>query len=442
MPRTNNGYFPTGAPVVPEGYVGTGLSYQSSDNPMYDAYYKANPYVNQTYKMTLADRLFGGLFRTGYDKWLNEMQLNAAQYDAGIVDMEQQNIFNSPAEQADRMRAAGLNPDLLGTGDVAEGAKMNPDVQDAQIPDAGANLSAVSAFAGMLSSCFQGAFAMAKEGISLFGALTDIEGQNIVNANGMQELAMNTIRRNIPAEGFKTDSDYLAWLDGLNQGISPDLKWSQSLAYSLGLGRRQRKMFEETYRTAIGSLPAELERFKMENELADNKLQSVRKTSSSFYDQSIEVMTESNKILVEQSDELQKVVSQNKLAEQNVVSSELENRGVESDIQGQYLDALNTADIGAKRAQNEIEQADLIGMQNRIDKILKDTRTKLLHMYERMANEGNSFATYMIHNMMLHEYMNFDFKAKGEFGIGKVLPKTMQGWLPSLGADMEFGASM
>ena len=43
---------------------------------------------------------------------------------------------------------------------------------------------------------------------------------------------------------------------------------------------------------------------------------------------------------------------------------------------------------------------------------------------------------------MLHEYMNFEFKAKGEFGLGKHLPAKIKGWLPNLGADVEFGASM
>ena len=140
----------------------TGLSYQSSDNPMYDAYYKANPYVNQTYQKSVWDTIFDGIFRTGYDKWLDEMRVNSAQYDASVVDLEQQNLYNSETAKSDRMRQAGENPDLLGTGDVSDSATPAQDPQDVQIPDA-LDMSQVASFAGMIGQCFQGALGMCSE---------------------------------------------------------------------------------------------------------------------------------------------------------------------------------------------------------------------------------------------------------------------------------------
>lgn len=419
--------------------VGTGLSYESSDNAMYDAYFKANPYVGQSYKKTLWDNLFEGIFRTGYDKWKDEMSLNSAQYNAGVVDLQQQNEYNSEIAKADRMRQAGENPDLLGTGDVTDSQGIKPDVQDAQIPEA-LDLSQVKSFAGMLGSCFSGAFAMAKQGIDLIGAMTDVDSANVDKAGKYQDLALKTIHNRIPAEGFTDDASYLSWIDGLYE--SPDLKWSQSLARSLGLRPWQRRSFDEAYRTAIGSLPAELSRFKDSNALAGERLAYARNTSSRYYDESMEVMKGVNDILVNNSDDLQELVSSNKIIEANAQATELENRGVEAGIQSEALGIQQDQHIGLTLGWNAVDDATIKKRQNAIDKRLKDVRKSILDFLEGEAKKGNSFATYMIHNMMLHEYMNFDFKTSLDAGIGKHLPNAVKGWLPNFGLSGEFGASM
>lgn len=422
-------------------YFGTGLEYLSSDNPMYDAYYKANPYVGQQYRKSLIDTLFGGVFRTGYDKWLNEMQMSSAQYNAGIVDMQQQNLYNSEAAKAARMRDAGLNPDLLGTGDVSDAARPMEDPQDAQIPDA-VDLSQVASFAGMIGQCFTGALGMASAGIDLIGKVSQIDAQQISNAGSMQDLALQYIRNSIPAEGLETDADYMSWKEKLIALSSPDVAWNQSLARSLGLKPNQRKSFDYALNNAVGNLPSEYDRFKMMDDYADKKLSSARKTSSSFYDQSFEVMQGLSQELVASRDQLESLVARVNVLEQEVKEQTLNVESAQADLEYQYFDKAAKLGMGTTQAITENEDFNLKKIQQGIDRTLKKTRTNILNMLEGMAKDGNDFANYMIYNMMLHEYMNFEFKAKGDFGIGKVLPKSVAGWLPSLGADVEFGASM
>ena len=191
MARFRTGHGSTaGVPASPfdsngSPFVGTGLSYMSSDNPMYDAYYRANPYVNQQYELTWFDKAFHGLFRTPYDKWLQEMQLNAAQYDASVVDLQQQNEYNSEVAQAQRMRDAGENPDLLGTEGVSDSAGLSPDVQDVQLPDAVQPMDAVANVANFAFQAIQSTFAILKDTKALKNLQLINDGQAIANDNAL-----------------------------------------------------------------------------------------------------------------------------------------------------------------------------------------------------------------------------------------------------------------
>lgn len=405
---------------------------------MYDRLFSANPYRNLTYNKTWWQRTLSGLgFRTSADKFFEDAQIQAAEYDARIFELMQQNEFNEPSAQSDRMRAAGINPDLLGTGDVAEAASSAPD-PNGMSSEVGNDFQSVRDFGMMIASCFSGAMAMVKEGIDLYGMASDIEGKNIGNALSLDELANTVIRRNIPAEGFSDDADYLSWIEGLHQ--SPDLKWSQSLARSLGLSRKSRKGFETAYESAIGNLPNTLEMFKQQRELAGEKLGYARQTDSKYYNQSFEVMQELNQPLTDLDDDLTEIQKKNAVAQANVQSSEIENQGIQADIHGQYLDVLQSQDAGAKQGLNEVEGLNLQHMQNEIDDAVKKARKSILATLSRLAESGNEFAAFMYHNMMLNDFLKFDFRTKLEAGLNRN-PSPWTSWLPTFGADVEFGVS-
>lgn len=76
-----------------------------------------NPYRNYQYTRGIWDRVgdfFG--FRTKEDATRDQMDLKARAYDAQTAEIEREEMYNSPEEQASRMRQAGINPDLESSG--------------------------------------------------------------------------------------------------------------------------------------------------------------------------------------------------------------------------------------------------------------------------------------------------------------------------------------
>lgn len=262
-------------------YVGTGLDFMSSSNPMYDAYYKANPYVNQTYHKTWIDQIFGGVFRTGYDKWLDEMKLNSAQYNAGIVDLEQQNLFNSEVAKAQRMRDAGENPDLLGTGDVSEASSTNPDPQDAQIPEAeGAQVLNIVSQVGMSM------VDLIPKTLSFMSNLSQLRG--IRMDNDLKELEFGNNAVDFATKFFTEGITKQDYEDAFTTGNFENLldaskKDADYLTNTFLSSPRARKAFKLAYGTHARSLVAEMSKYKTYAEYEDARKKNLTQRASQFF---------------------------------------------------------------------------------------------------------------------------------------------------------------
>lgn len=132
-----------------------------------------SPYLNYNYQLGVWDRIgniFG--FKTGEDRYRIEMQDRARQALAGLKTDEFQNQFNSQQEQAQRMRDAGLNPDLAGeaTGEQASGLEQPLAPIDPSIFDTPQSI--VSPIVSALGTSFSalqnvGAFASALSDVTL-----------------------------------------------------------------------------------------------------------------------------------------------------------------------------------------------------------------------------------------------------------------------------------
>lgn len=261
--------------------VGTGLTYKSSDNPMYDAYYKANPYVGQTYQKTWIDDVFGGIFRTGYNKWLDEMKLNASQYDAGIVDLEQQNLFNSEVSKAQRMRSAGENPDLLGTGDVSDSASINPDPQDAQIPDAeGADVLNIVSQVGMTL------MDIIPKTMSFMSSLSQLKG--IRAENDLKELSFGSNAVDLANKFFTEGITKQDYEDAFASGNFENLldasqKDSDYLTNTFLSSKKARKAFKLAYGRHAQSLVAEMSKYKSYADYEDARKANLSQRASQFF---------------------------------------------------------------------------------------------------------------------------------------------------------------
>lgn len=76
----------------------------------------ANPYANLTAK--------GGFLGIGRKKEQQQLDMKAAEYDANILMQQYSEDYNSPEAQVQRMRDAGINPDLAGGVSAGESAAV------------------------------------------------------------------------------------------------------------------------------------------------------------------------------------------------------------------------------------------------------------------------------------------------------------------------------
>lgn len=223
------------------GTMGTGLENLSHDNKMYDALFKSNPYTNLTYNKSSWQDFLGRLgFRTDYDRWLEDAQVNKAEYDAQIQSIIQQNEFNSPEEQAKRMREAGLNPDLLGTQGVESSASPTQDV-NGMMQNAGNEFSEafsqVQNFASTVMSLFQMGTGLAKDFMTFKQMQQGIAGQDVDLASKFMNFANDYVLKSSPAEPFTNDRQYRDYLSKVGKELVFDIP------NQLHLTRRQRKIW-------------------------------------------------------------------------------------------------------------------------------------------------------------------------------------------------------
>lgn len=225
------------------GTMGTGLENLSHDNKMYDALFKANPYTNLTYnKSSWQDFLSRLGFRTDYDRWMEDAQVNKAEYDAQVASIIQQNEFNSPEAQAGRMRDAGLNPDLLGTQGVSDSASPTQDV-NGMMQNAGNEFNEaftqVQNFASGIMSMFQLGTGLAKDFMTFRQMQQGIAGQDVSLAKSFMDFADNYVLKSAPTEPFSNDREYRDYLDRIGE----DLIFK--VPRQLHLSRRQRHIWDQ-----------------------------------------------------------------------------------------------------------------------------------------------------------------------------------------------------
>lgn len=139
----------------------------------------ANPYNNLNYRQTSWQKLLSSWgIRTKYDSAMEQASLQSKEYLAGLLQQQYQNEFNHPQSQADRMRQAGLNPDLLGTEGVAESAAppsdnsvMSPDTFASDAESIGKVFDITSGIASFVGNVFT-------QGIQMAQGLANLKATN------------------------------------------------------------------------------------------------------------------------------------------------------------------------------------------------------------------------------------------------------------------------
>lgn len=341
-----------------EGFLGNFMQTDSAgrfgDAPtgfgsQYDALFAANPYRKQTYNQSLWQKFLGSLgFRTGYDDWLDQTSTQIAEYDAGIYSMIQQNEYNSPAAQAERMRAAGQNPDLLGTGDVAGAASPAEDVN-------GMNVAPTNEFdpMSMVTSFAQSGFKLVT---SVMGIMKDMkalknmdlvnEGAEITNGNNVMDLIYQTILKTSSPDQRPDPTKLSGALDIAMAGLFPDEK--------------QRKRYGDLALQVFQGLPVDAENWKTWYERAQNKVGYARVAGSANYDEGVgDLMMTYYGALTDLSTELEKLHAKWQTDEWNEEITRLASH--DAKLEGETQNEQYQADIAVARySKQQAEMAETL----------------------------------------------------------------------------------
>lgn len=383
----------------------------------YDDLIKANPYRNIEYTKTPWQNFLTSLgIRTQADAWKENMQVQANEYDAGIAQMKFQNEYNSPLQEASRLRESGLNPDLQGIGDVAESVGMGEDPSTPMQTTADDPISFISSAANMIMGCVTSGVSLAKN----FGELRSLrianeagEVGNVERATGLGKWIAETFNYNpyndVNPVGNPRDQ-FVEHVVGLDK------------SYSKYIPKRLRNSFRQSLRDFSESLNAQADVWNKSKEINDSKLVVARQLDSKFFgDGTLPSMRIVNKELVSLSDAMAEYVLKAQNGELSYKSDYWSNRSGEEAAAADNAQASNkrlyegaldplsqaaadNAEFGARTAN-----ADYVKMMKDVDKIVNSSISDIVHELKRLADKGDIFAQSMLFSFSLARMSNVSF---------------------------------
>lgn len=225
-------------------------------NSMKDKFY-SNPYFDAYWRIKNQDKGHFSNFETllhGYSKYdqaLNDAEtkffgeINALQTEAFAND------YDSEQAKADRMRFAGLNPNLLGTGDVSEDYGNPEPVTDMGYPDVNgiSDLSTIAGFASPIISAVQSIASVRQMTLQNKLLKQQAKSQGLMNTSEIIDMATDLANDSITADMFKKYKD-----DGATF-LDAAMITGNVLASNFGITNPQDvRAFNQAYNTRLKSI--------------------------------------------------------------------------------------------------------------------------------------------------------------------------------------------
>lgn len=348
--------------------IGTGLGPAPSGTGIYDELFANNPYRNLHYNKTGVQKLLSFLgFRTDADRFAEEMEMNALQTDFGIYQQMYADQYNSELAKVQRMREAGENPDLLGTGNVSEASSPMDDPQGMS-PGIGQE-GAVGQLATTVIGAFNTAVGIATQFLQLDGLRSDIEGKNISNAEQMMNIISQRVLGMTPAEGFKTDQDFSDW----KRRTEATLRTNYGRAFFKGSGLRR---WNRSIDDFIGGLPTSKEQYAEWKDRLGNAKDYLRGRGD-HWSELIDVFKVVNSELIDMQNE---ITENSKVLEKTELDANIEKATNEL----QYQEDLEPGQRA--RAENEVNRSRAEG--NTFEGILNKHLSKLGQRLDNLSRQG------------------------------------------------------
>lgn len=341
----------------------------------YQGLVDSNPYANVVYRQSWIQKLLEGLgFRTNKDAYLESMALQAQEYDNQITQKEYNEKFDSPLAQVQRLKEAGLNPDL--SGDVSSG-ESSPLVDDGNPPVAPVadDLGIVQQFASGVLSGVQAAFGIA-------GDIQNLRSLKLGNENKMMSLVKDAFGMIIP--------DIYEFRNNFGSGeISID-NYYKSLKSHYGhtMSRKQFGRFVERVNAFAQSAEGQNMIYSHQSNKAKNRKSMFSEISDpDQYSEWDDVMSSISDELSSLVFDTQKLSLQNqKDFQQKVVPEQIENQ--------QFYEQAYDPTTAAKLASNPdnlritSNQADLADY----NKLLRSSFKSIMSKLDSLGDKGNKIA--------------------------------------------------
>lgn len=235
----------------------------------------ANPYANVQYRQSWIQKFLERIgFRTNKDAYLESMALQAQEYDNALLQKEYDESYNSPLAQAERERAAGLNPNLTGNVSAGESSPIQDDGNPPIAPEAD-DLSMVQNFATSILSGVQFAFGIAKD----FQALHSMKLDNLGKED---DFTMNALLNVVP-EVYDDQK-------GVDWALVPSYYNSFKKAYGNVMSKKQFERFVKRASAFQNGLAFREKQFGYLDSRASKRKSYFRNVSGEDYSESDPVM--------------------------------------------------------------------------------------------------------------------------------------------------------
>lgn len=372
------------------GEIQSNLAPVKSGNQMYDALFNANPYNNLTYNRSGWQDFLSSLgFRTDFDRWKEEQQVNKNEYDAQVASIMQQNKFNSPEEMASRMRDAGLNPDLLGTNGVAESASPVQDV-NGMSPNSADDFEKVQQFGGAILNLCQVGFGLAKDLMTFKQMSNALNDQDFDLAKKFMTFANDYVIQNAPPEPFNNEKSFREYTDKMINNLV-------NIGYDFTRTRRQRKLWAEVVNPKFYNS----ETFKniTSNWLKSGQnMQEISRLDKPFSFRNRQPWSAFDDV----SQELGRFANQ-------AYKAMKRSQTMQESYNADYYQTLNP--IENAKAQNEV--AMQTWQSANIDRLMNQTMQKIVNKLSRDAQGGDMLASGLLLAMQIFRMSRFSFGSKG-----------------------------
>lgn len=224
-----------------------------------------NPYSTENraeYKMGKFEALLHKWgFRTGYDNYMMDMDNRAREWETQNQSLGYEENYNSPEQQAARMRAAGMNPDLSGDMNPGQAAEM---AEPAESPGGyPTDMDMLSETGNTVAQMGSAIMAIMGDSIGLLEKASQIGTSIFIDAPA----ARDTKEIEIAGKLLKLLDEYPGIFDEINTDMQPgddiapakkEGEGSKAIAKALGLSKRNYERFTKLRDSWLNSIPGQI----------------------------------------------------------------------------------------------------------------------------------------------------------------------------------------